>query len=286
MDVIVLTGYSGAGKSVALKALEDVGLVCMDNLPLGCLPHVVSHLASQLTQLVLCVDTRTPDFDAESCLRLLAHLREEHVVRLCFLTAREQVLMTRYNATKHRHPLYRDQGDSVQASLQRETAMLEPIRGQADHVLDTSDQPPHGLKARLLDALGIAEAPLDVQILSFSYQYGVPAHADLVMDVRFLHNPHYQSGLCDKTGLDDDVAAYIRTDPHYAGFMKRLIGLMQYLLPLYKAEGKSYLTVALGCTGGQHRSVCIARALAEALPTASLRVRLQHRELGIRPARL
>jgi RNase adapter protein RapZ len=276
MRLIIITGASGAGKSVALKACEDFGFVCMDNLPMPVVASVIDAVGTHVPQLAICSDVRSPAFDAEAFLQEVTTLKARYDCTLIFLTSARTVLLSRYNATKHRHPLY--EGDSLMESLEREEALLAPLRMAADAVVDTSDYTPHMLKGHLAHLAGIAHAPLAVRLVSFSYQKGLPHNADLVFDVRFLKNPHYDALLRPQTGRDAEVAAFIEQDTHLAPYMQGLHALLDMLLPLYQREGKSYLTIAFGCTGGQHRSVYVVERMQELLATHISLIEVFHRD--------
>jgi RNase adapter protein RapZ len=278
MKLIIITGYSGAGKSVALKAFEDAGIACMDNIPMSVISAMLGTLESRLEVLAICSDVRSPDFDAALFLEELAILKSRYGCRLLFLTCQQDTLVARFNATKHRHPLYR--GDSVMDSLEAERLMLAPLRMAADDVIDTSHYTPHMLKSHLMQlaGIGIAAGQLAVQLVSFSYQLGLPENADLVFDVRFLRNPHYEAALRLQTGRDAEVAAFIAQDTHLSPYLEKVSGLLEMLVPLYQQEGKSYLTIAIGCTGGRHRSVYVAETLGKRLTSLACAVTVHHRE--------
>jgi UPF0042 nucleotide-binding protein len=277
VHLIIITGASGAGKSVALKACEDFGFVCMDNLPMLVVASVIAAVGTHVQQLAICSDVRSPAFDAEAFLQEMEKLKAHYDCTLIYLTSARDVLVARYNATKHRHPLY--EGDSLMESLAREEEMLAPLRMAADAVVDTSDYTPHALKAHLAHLVGIERAPLAIRLVSFSYQKGLPHNADLVFDVRFLKNPHYDVGLRSYTGREAAVATFIEQDEHLAPYVQGLHALLEMLLPLYQAEGKSYLTIAFGCTGGRHRSVYMVERVRALLAARLATIEVSHREL-------
>jgi UPF0042 nucleotide-binding protein len=277
MKLFIVTGCSGAGKSVALKVFEDYGMTCVDNLPLSVLESVTETVSAQVEQLAVCSDVRSPDFDPQRFLETITRLRQSYEVHLLFFTARREVLLSRFNATKHRHPL--SDGDGVVDGLERESSLLEPLRLASDVVIDTSDYTPHSLRQHLLAVMGLEARQMLVVLQSFSYKSGIPQHADMVFDVRFLRNPHYDPALRDLTGKDDAVGAYIKADRHYAPYMEHLSTLLHFLVPLYIQEGKHYLAIAIGCTGGQHRSVHVAETLACCLPNTGIRTAVVHHAL-------
>lgn len=279
---VVVTGLSGAGKASILKALEDLGYETVDNPPLAILDSLV---ADGTLPLAAGIDTRTRGFDAEQLRTVLHGLRRRPGVALTlvFATAEEPVLLRRYTETRRRHPMAPGGalGTSVADGIAREAALLAPLRAEADLVVDTSDLPLPRLRQlvesrfRPDDSQGMA-----LLLQSFAFPKGLPREADLVFDVRFLRNPHYVPALKPLTGRDAPVAAYVVEDPDYAGFFARLTGFLDPLLPRYVAEGKKYLTVAIGCTGGRHRSVLVTERLADHLRSLGWRVDVTHRELA------
>lgn len=283
--VLVVTGLSGAGKSSALKALEDSGYEAVDNLPLALLPNLVGladdnpdHRPGQA--IAVGIDTRTRAFRAERFEEELHRLRADKHLRLTlvFLDCSDEVLARRFTETRRRHPLALDR--PVIEGIMRERAAMEVVRAHADYIYDTSDLTIHDLRRAITQAFGLSPngQPM-LTISSFSYPRGLPHDADLVFDVRFLRNPHYVAELKPFTGQNAAVAAYIEADPAYAPFFDKLRDLVSTLLPLYKREGKAYLTIALGCTGGRHRSVLVAERLGSALKTQGYQVNVVHREL-------
>lgn len=279
-EVVLVTGLSGAGKASILRVLEDLGFETVDNPPLAVLEALVGD---QDRPVAACVDSRTRGFDAEAVLTLMERLRlrPDLTISLIFATAEEDILLRRYTETRRRHPLAPT--GRVADGIARERALLAPLREAADMLLDTSDLPLPELRRRIDQRYRPGDAGLAVTVLSFSYARGLPREADLVFDLRFLRNPHYDPVLRPMTGRDAAVAAYIATDPEFAPFWDRLTGFVGPLLPRFVAEGKKYLTIALGCTGGRHRSVLAAEKLAAHLASRGWRVALGHRELGIEP---
>ena len=279
-QLVVLTGLSGSGKSTVLKAFEDMGYYCVDNLPVELIPIFAElHAAgeSDFSRAALLVDARE-GLQLEKLPGLLKHLRREHPIILVFIEAHEDALLRRYSETRRPHPLGKD--FSVRESLNHERALLEPIRKLADVVIDTSQFNVHELR-HFTNARFKSEsaAPLLVSLVSFGYKFGVPTDADLVFDVRFLPNPHFVPKLRRFTGKDPKVRRYIQSFPQTGEFLRRIQGLLAFLIPHYVEEGKSYLTIAFGCTGGKHRSVMMAEWLEKALERKRFATRVVHRDI-------
>lgn len=282
-QLVVVTGLSGAGKSQAIHALEDRGYFCIDNLPVALIPTFVDLCVSDedaRPRVAFVVDVRGGARLAEfpAVFRSLK-ARSDVRTTLVFLEAEKDVLVRRFSETRRPHPLGR--GRSPVESLAEELRRMAPIRKLADHVLDTTRLTVHDLRRQML-AFGSGTAKtteLSVTVMSFAFKRGVPSDADLVFDVRFLKNPHFVPALRPLTGLDRQVARYVLGVPAAKRFMVLTTALMRFLLPHYVAEGKSYLTVAIGCTGGRHRSVAIAEALGRSLRrTRGVQLRVRHRE--------
>jgi UPF0042 nucleotide-binding protein len=284
---VIITGMSGAGRLTALRALEDFGYVAVDNVPLPLLGDLMRSTAGSpgemAAPLAFGIDTRTYGFDAHDLARRLQELRQraDLAPRLVYLDCDTETLQRRYTESRRPHPLAPDR--PVIDGIADERRMIGRLRDSADLVVDTSTLSPHQFKQLLLGhfALG-AEAGMRIAVMSFSYRRGVPREADLVFDVRFLKNPHYVPELKPLTGLDAEVAAFIESDPDYRPFIDRLEGMIGPLLPRFDAEGKSYLTIAIGCTGGRHRSVAVAKRLADWLRKTGRSVTLSHRDTDAR----
>lgn len=279
--VVLVTGMSGAGHSTALKVLEDAGYESIDNLPLNLLDAVLFEPDTP-RPLAVGVDTRTRRFTAEAVVERLRDLSTQTglAVTLVFLDCRDDVLARRFTETRRRHPLARDR--PVADGIAAERRLIAPLKAHADLMLDTSEYSPGELGRVLTGNLGLrAEAAMAVFVTSFSYRHGLPREADLVFDVRFLSNPHYDPALRPLDGRDSKVAAYIEKDPEFAHFMARLTGILAPLLPRYVREGKSYLTIALGCTGGRHRSVLVAERLGAWFRDQGWPVETRHRDLMV-----
>lgn len=287
--IVLVTGLSGAGRSTSLKALEDLGYEAVDNLPLSLVgalveplvaPDHVGRSVDPDRPLAVGLDARTRDFDTASLAALVGRLgqRADVDVRLVFLDCADEVLQRRFTETRRRHPLAIDR--PVADGIARERALLARLRDVAGLTIDTTELSIHDLRRLLAAHFGLGDASgLFVFVTSFSFRRGVPRDADLVFDVRFLDNPHYVEALRPLTGRDPAVAAHVAGDPDFPEFYRRLTDLLQPLLPRYNREGKSYLTIAIGCTGGRHRSVFVAEKLGLWLKEQGLKVALSHREL-------
>ncbi len=282
--IVVITGMSGAGRSTALKALEDIGYEAVDNLPLSLLENIAAHDSDNArpSALAIGIDIRTRDFDAagfvETLDRLSASGDRGRIVSV-FLDCGDDELARRFTETRRRHPLAADR--PVADGLRLERSLLAPLLERADIVIDTSLTAPGALKDELHRRFGLDHTPgLALMVVSFSYRHGLPRDADLVFDARFLVNPHYDPVLRGKTGRDPEVGAAIVADPDFGAFLDGILTMLAVLLPRYEKEGKSYLTIAVGCTGGRHRSVYVAEQLSERLASKGRRVHLTHRDIG------
>jgi UPF0042 nucleotide-binding protein len=279
-QLVILTGISGSGKSTVLRAFEDMGYYCVDNLPVELIPIFAElHAAGEgdFARAALLVDARE-GLQLAKFPALLRHLQQEHPIILVFIEAQEDALLRRYSETRRPHPLGRDY--SVRESLHQEKLLMEPIRKLADVVIDTSQFNVHELRHFVNQRFKMeSKRPLLVSLVSFGYKYGVPTDADLMFDVRFLPNPHFVPKLRQFTGKDPKVRRYIESFPQTGEFLRRMTGLLTYLIPHYIEEGKSYLTIAFGCTGGKHRSVMMAEWLRKALEKKGFNTRVMHRDI-------
>ncbi len=275
---LIVTGFSGAGMTSVLKALEDFHFEVFDNFPLA----LVDSLLEQAGQnnrpplrIAIGIDTRTWGFSASGLLDLV----KRTAGRLLFVTCDEAVLQKRFNETRRRHPLAKDR--PVKYGIELERKLLAGLKTNADILIDSSDFSVHDLRHVLEGHFRDQEGPgrMTVTLMSFGFRHGVPREADLVMDVRFLKNPHWDEGLKPLSGLDAAVGDYIRTDEDYEEFVQRFKGLLETLLPRYAREGKNYLTVAVGCTGGRHRSVYVVQELAAWLKAQKMQVFIENRDL-------
>lgn len=279
-ELVVLTGISGSGKASALKSFEDLGFHCVDNLPLELLPEFAGLVgkSTEVNRAAIVVDVREgPTLDRLP--EILEQVKKVLHTRVVFLDAQDAVLLRRYSETRRPHPLGRM--ETVSRSIVEERQLLDPIRNVADTLIDTSNFNVHELRAHIQARFGHGDETkrMLVSCLSFGFKNGVPLDADLVFDVRFLPNPHFVPEFRKKTGLDPRVAGYVRGFPQTAEFLDKVTELMLYLLPHYVQEGKSYLTVAFGCTGGQHRSVMMAAEMRKRLKKAGYQVKAIHRDM-------
>jgi RNase adapter protein RapZ len=278
--IVVLTGMSGSGKSTAIRALEDAGFFCIDNLPVLLVPRLTElvELGGASTRLALVIDAREGTMLAEAP-RVLSDLRREgHEVAVLFLDASDDNLQRRFSETRRRHPLAPE--GSVAEGLRREREVLRDLRLMADQVIDTSGLTVHELKREVQARFGEeGQGEPNLTLLSFGYRYGVPPQADLMLDLRFLPNPYFVPELKGLTGRDPRVSGYVLQAAGAEEFLSRVQSLLEFLFPRYQREGKAYVTVALGCTGGKHRSVALAEALVQRLGASFPRIRVQHRDI-------
>jgi RNase adapter protein RapZ len=279
-ELVIVTGISGAGKASALKAFEDLGFHCVDNLPLELLPDFAALVSNSadVERAAIVVDVREgPTLDRLP--EILKELKKLLHTRVVFLDAQDAVLVRRFSETRRPHPL--GLTETVSRSIVEERQLLDPIRNVADTLIDTSNFNVHELRAHIQSRFGTRDGTthLLVSCLSFGFKNGVPLDADMVFDVRFLPNPHFVPEFRKKTGLDPKVAAYVCGFPQTGEFLGKVTSLMLYLLPHYVQEGKSYLTVAFGCTGGQHRSVMMAEEMSQRLKKAGYQVKTLHRDI-------
>ncbi|MBV9341725.1 MAG: RNase adapter RapZ [Acidobacteria bacterium] len=278
-ELVIITGMSGSGKASVLKAFEDLGYYCVDNLPVGLIPQfadLIDHSAD-IERTALVVDVREGP-QLGKLPSLLKAVKKILPTKVIFLEASDAVLLRRYSETRRPHPLGTDA--PVKSSLAAERRHLRQIRSMSDLVIDTSKFNVHELRAHIIEAFQKKEAGKNILVscVSFGFKHGVPEDADLLFDVRFLPNPHFVPEFRPFTGRHPRVAKYIRSFPQTLEFIQRISELLIYLLPHYIHEGKSYLTIAFGCTGGQHRSVMIAEDVAKQLKKAGYRVKVTHRD--------
>jgi len=284
-DILVITGLSGAGRSNAADDLEDIGWFVVDNLPVTLIDKIVElgsasgSVDPSFQRLALVVG---PTADQSAVITEIRRLRATtNRVRVLFLDANTSELVKRYGSTRRKHPL--DDGAGMSMAIERERNLLEPVKAEADLVIDTTSLTVHQLKSRIADSFAgeAHETTMQTAVTSFGYKQGIPLDVDLVMDVRFLPNPHWIESLRPLTGLDEPVRRYVMDQPATGEFLKRFEDLLGLLVPAYASEGKSYLSIAIGCTGGQHRSVVITEELAAWLRRDGHHPRVTHRDLPI-----
>jgi UPF0042 nucleotide-binding protein len=279
-QLVILTGLSGSGKSIVLRAFEDMGFYCVDNLPVELIPIFAElHAAGEgdFSRAALLVDAREGR-QLQKLPGLLKHLRREHAITLVFIEAHDDALLRRYSETRRPHPLGQDH--SVRESLRHERKLMEPIRHLADVVIDSTQFNVHELRTFITRRFKNPErSPMLISVVSFGYRYGVPNDADLMFDVRFLPNPHFIPALRRFTGKDAKVRRFINSFPQTRQFLRRMESLLAYLMPHYIEEGKSYLTIAFGCTGGKHRSVMLAEEIKKGLEKKQYATKVFHRDI-------
>lgn len=289
MRFLLLTGLSGAGKTVALRHLEDMGAFCIDNLPPTLMykfMETCKDSAMDVPLVALAVDVRSGDFfSAREVRKVIDEVREMgYQIDTLFIEATDDVLINRYKETRRDHPLAFSHTTLPQA-IANEREMLQPLRESASYLIDSSTLNPRSLKRTLSDILATASdaSSLKIEVMSFGFKRGLPKHGDLVFDVRFLPNPFYIEGLGRHTGLDEDVRSFVMDHPVTQSFMHKTIDLLDFLMPHYREEGKHRLVIAIGCTGGAHRSVAIAESIATHL-SQTYRVSVSHRDLDLEQA--
>jgi UPF0042 nucleotide-binding protein len=279
-QLVILTGLSGSGKSTVLKAFEDMGFYCVDNMPVELIPIFAElHAAGEgdFSRAALLVDARE-GAQLQKLPGLLMHLRKDHPISLVFIEAHDDALLRRYSETRRPHPLGKDY--SVRESLLHERELMAPIRKLADVVIDSTQFNVHELRNFITRRFKSPDRhPMLISVVSFGYKYGVPVDADLIFDVRFLPNPHFVPALRKFTGRDAKVRRFIRSFPQTGQFLRRMESLLAYLMPHYIEEGKSYLTIAFGCTGGKHRSVMLAEEIKKALEQRKYASKVFHRDI-------
>jgi UPF0042 nucleotide-binding protein len=280
--IVLVTGPSGAGRSSALKVLEDAGFEVVDNLPLRLLPALIGTTGPD-NHIALGIDPRNRDFSTNGVIDALGQLAGTAGLapELLYLDCSTDVLLRRFSETRRRHPLAPD--DRPSEGIMRELEMLGPLRARADVLIDTSDLNVHQLRAEVEHWFAPdGQRHLSVSVQSFSYKRGLPRSVDMVFDCRFLTNPYWEPSLRTLNGTDEAVAQYVSADPRFEVFSQKVLDLSLHLLPAYRDEGKSYLSIAFGCTGGQHRSVVMAQTHALQLADAGWQVSIRHRELDLR----
>ena len=282
MEILIISGLSGGGKSKAASFLEDIGYYTVDNLPAEMMMKFAGFCAAssgRYDRVALVYDVRSGE-PTDMLIDTLEQLKASGVnCRMLFLEADTPTIINRYKETRRMHPL-QAKGLSVEEAVRRERALMQPVRDHADFVLDTSSLSTAKLRSEMLNLFGTPSdrGGLNVSVLSFGFKHGIPIESDLVFDVRFLKNPYYDPALRPRTGLDQAVFDYVFSDPNAPIFVDKLVGLLRFLIPLYLREGKTSLVIAVGCTGGRHRSVSVGRRLCQELQNSGWQVTLRHRD--------
>ncbi|HOS97538.1 MAG TPA: RNase adapter RapZ [Deltaproteobacteria bacterium] len=284
--ILVITGLSGSGKSTALKAIEDEGFFCMDNMPIDLITKFLELYDSAsftIHKVCICMDIRAgAPFFTEKAPKIISMLRSfSDDVRLVFLEAGKENLLNRYKETRRRHPLS-DTHPNLLDAIEAEIELLSPLRGIANFIVNTSQLNVHELSARMKEIASKQDRTRDmsIEVCSFGFKRGIPMDSDIIMDVRYLPNPYFKDDLKDKTGLDAEVREYLLSHDTYLQFMERFKGLIAFILPLCRKEGRAYLNIAIGCTGGRHRSVAVAEEIRQAIHDAGYQTRLRHRDIS------
>jgi len=279
-QLVIITGLSGSGKTLTSRCFEDLGYYCVDNLPVKLIPTFIdlcSKTTEEITKIALVIDIRERDFLGDFD-HVYGDLKRSHKVKLIFLEAVDEMLARRYSESRRPHPLSPD--NSIIKGIQREREILQGVRQHADLIIDTSKLSVHELKSFIIDYIeGEKRKSLLLSIVSFGYKFGIPYDSDLVFDVRFLPNPYFVEELQGKTGLHSQVGEYVTADSNYKEFMLKVENLLLFLIPHYIVEGKTYLTISVGCTGGRHRSVVVAKKIKDMLCNHNYKVKLVHRDI-------
>lgn len=287
IQMVIITGMSGAGKTVAIQSLEDLGYFCVDNLPPTLLPkflELMKESGSKMNKVALVMDLRGRDF-FETLIEALDDIAEKSWItpQILFLDAKDATLVTRYKETRRSHPLAPNGSPLQGIGLERE--LLEELKGRAQIILDTSDLKPRELREKIISQFAAhSKQVFTVNVLSFGFKYGIPIDADLVFDVRFLPNPHYIDHMRPQTGLDEEVSTYVLKWNETSKFLEKVLDLLTFMLPHYKREGKSQLVIAIGCTGGQHRSVALAEKIGHHFEE-DYKTHITHRDIERRKER-
>lgn len=278
LSIIFLTGLSGSGKTVALNAFEDSGFFCVDNLPSQLITTFVNLCTKtpSVSKIAIGVDIRDKRFLTDFS-GIIGSLKKKYDIKIIFLESTDEALIRRFKETRRPHPLgFKD----LKSAILKEMKILEPIREEADRIIDTSLLTPHQLRSLLINSyLEKGPREMTIGLISFGYKYGIPPEADLLFDVRFLPNPYFVKGLKALTGLSPKVKKFVLSKDDTKEFFDKLYPLLEHIIPLYKKEGKSYLTIGIGCTGGQHRSPAIVQEIAARLKKLKLKTTISHRDM-------
>ena len=284
LKIIIITGRSGSGKSTAIAAFEDAGYYCVDNMPVALLPKFLElpiKSNSEIAGLAFVMDLREKSFLSRYSLIFKSLKKKGHQFEILFLDADEETLLKRYSQTRRHHPLSQDK--SLLEGIRTEQKQLKDLKIAADKIINTSHFNVHELKSVISDIAQKSKdfAPMKINILSFGFKYGIPHDADLIMDVRFLSNPHFVPELKNLDGRNGSVKNYVLDNDEARRFLKKYLDLLDYLIPMYEKEGKAYLTIAVGCTGGRHRSVTIAEAVFEHIKKPDMQIIITHRDIDL-----
>ena len=282
-NIIIITGRSGSGKSTAIRALEDAGFYCVDNMPVALLPMFLEQPIESISEIAgfaFVMDLREKGFLSTYSSVFESLNKKGYNFEIIFLEAQEEILLRRYSQTRRYHPLSR--GKNLMEGIRAEAVKLKGLRKASNKVIDTSQCNVHDLRAIILDIVtqNIELAPIKINILTFGFKYGTPYDADLIMDVRFLANPYFVSELKDLDGETEAVKNYVLNNADARMFLMKYMDLLDFLIPLYEREGKAYLTIAVGCTGGRHRSVAIARSIFDHINKLGKRIEITHRDIA------
>ncbi|MCU0597699.1 MAG: RNase adapter RapZ [Desulfobacterales bacterium] len=284
--IIIITGISGSGKSIAIAAFEDAGFYCVDNMPVELLPKFLDlpvKSNSEIKGLAFVMDLREKNF-LSSYQAIFEELKQNgYQFEVLFLDAQENILLKRYSQTRRHHPLTQGKQPLLEG-IREEKKLLEPLKAFSSHIIDTSDYNIHDLKSVIFNIAqhSIESMQMQIQILSFGFKHGIPHNADMIMDVRFLKNPYFVTSLKNLDGKNEEVRDYVLNDDATRAFIEKFWGLIDFLIPLYRNEGKAYLTIAVGCTGGVHRSVVIADALFHHIGESGKTIHITHRDIDIK----
>ena len=284
LRIIIITGLSGSGKSTAIDAFEDAGFYCVDNMPVQLLPKFLElpiESKSKITGLAFVMDLREIGFLKKYTATFKSLKKKGYNFKILFLEAEEETLLKRYSQTRRQHPLA--DGKGLLEGIRIEKNQLKNLKASADKIIDTTRYSVHDLKRVINDIAqkGKHHAPMGITITSFGFKFGIPYDADLIFDVRFLANPYFVAELKDLTGKDDKVKDFVLNNDETRTFLEKFLDFLDYLIPLYEKEGKSYLTVALGCTGGRHRSVAIAQSIFEHIKKPNRQIIINHRDIDL-----